>query len=200
LPLYALVERNPRPGNPNYVDVACAIDDGVTGELLCLSPIDALIEQQNFNRDGRRYEILPYESVEPRSFIREHGGLLTLYILHSYAAHNNKLLLNKHGHPSAMLCIEQHQFDPEDIEDHYHLKISKETTGWLAKLHRAAGLPDFLSLAYEQAHASISELDIQVSTALRVAEYLDAPDQEPTQCAIFDPVECKWRFVDHDSI
>jgi hypothetical protein len=43
----------------------------------------------------------------------------------------------------------------------------------------------------------IDDLDFAASTALQVAEYMEKDGtQETTQCAIYDPVESQWRFVD----
>ena len=115
LALYALVERNPRPDDPDYAELACwrYRDNGMEGIVLCLSPIDAMIELRAYNTGGRRYEAVPYEAVNPAIFIRRHGGWFSLFILYGYAAHDNKLLLNRRGHPIELFYI-QHLDDNSD--------------------------------------------------------------------------------------
>jgi len=200
LPLYALVEENPRPDEPNYVEVGCMRINGVIGVILCLSPIDAMIERRSYNRDGRRYEVFPYEAVDPRTFIRRHNGWLSLYIVYGYAAHNNKILLSKNGRPAAMLYTLHRAYSPEEIKEHFHLAISDEVTGWLDELHKKARLPDYQSLVSEQARTSMDELDFMASTALQVGDFMEARGHEVTQCALYDPVESEWRFVSQDDL
>ncbi|KAF1029072.1 MAG: hypothetical protein GAK40_00673 [Burkholderia plantarii] len=45
-----------------------------------LSIIDAMIERYSRNRDGRQYQIFPFESIDPRPFIKGHDSWLTVYL------------------------------------------------------------------------------------------------------------------------
>jgi hypothetical protein len=200
LALYALAERNPRPDCPEYVEVACERVQGVEGVILHLSPIDAAIYCREINSNGRKYEIYPYEAIDPRTFIQRHEQCLSLYIVYGYEAHDNKLKPNKNGFPNGLIYPLHYQFAPQEAQDHFHLQFSEKMTGWLDRLHKAAGLPDYQSLVYEQAKSSMAELVMDATAALQAAEYLNEPGQEATQCALFDPVEAQWRFVGLNSI
>jgi len=201
LALYALAEKKPHPGEPNYAELACLRINGVEGVLLCLSPIDAMIQRLKYSADGQKYEVCPYEVADPRIFIRHHDNWLSLHIVYGYGAHNNKVLLDTGGYPCGQIFALHYQFSPENIDSHFCLNIQEEITSKLNKLHRLAGLPDYWSLVHEQAQSSMPELDVLASTALRVADYIEIDKvQESTQCALYDPVEAKWRFVGFDAL
>jgi hypothetical protein len=197
LPLYALAERNPRPDCPDYAEIACERIQGVEGVLLCLSPVDAMIYRAQCNSAGRKYEVFPYEAIDPRIFIQSHDHCLSLYIVYGFEARNNKLLLNREGYPNELIWPIHFKFSPEDIEEHFCLGFGEGMTGWLDALHRKAGLSDYRSHVHEQADLAMDDLDFAASTALQVAEYMEKDSaQDTTQCAIYDPVESQWRFVD----
>jgi hypothetical protein len=168
----------------------------VGGGVLYLSPVDAMIKRRDYNSDGRRYEVFPCEFIDPRDFIQNRW--LSLYILYGYAAHNNKLLMDKSGHPSGVLCTQHHPFNPKNARKNFRVGLSDKTATMLNRFHKKAGLLDYWCLVSEQARLSMAELDVIVSTALQAADYCNDINQELTQCAFYDPVEAGWRFVDVD--
>jgi hypothetical protein len=197
--LYVRLERNTRPDCPDYVELACYSLKGTEGILLYQSPVDALISQGNIGR--RAHQLYPFEAIDPRIFIQSHDGWLTLYIVYGFAANNNKLLLNESGFPCPHIHTIYIPFDLENIPEHIHIDFSGNTIiDRLNKLHRQVGLPDYQSLVYEQAQCSMAELEIMTSAALQAVDYQDAQDHEVTQCAIYDPIEVKWRFVDWEVV
>jgi hypothetical protein len=197
--LYVLLERSPRPDCPEYVELACHRLNGAEGILLFQSPIDAIIKQGSVSRGT--YQPYPFEAVDPRIFIQSHDGWLTLYVVYGFAAHNNKLLLDEDGFLCPLLYPNYIQFDLDDIPEHIHIDFSDGTLiDRLEKLHRSAGLSDYRRLVYEQAQSSMAELSMMAGAALRVADFQDAREHRATQCAIYDPIEAKWRFVDLEDV
>ena len=197
LPLYVLAEKQPLPEEPDHIEVACMIANGATGLVLYLSPLDAMIGCRERNSMGQKYEIFPFEAIDPRDFIRQHDGWLSMYVVFGFAAYDNKLLLDEMGHPSMLLYTIYEKIPPEQIGDHFHLEFSENMTNWLDRVHRVAGLPDYDSIISEQARSSMTELDIIASSALQVADYLEKKKCHGlVQCAIYDPVEAEWRFID----
>jgi len=200
LALYVLAELSPRPDNPTNLVLGCTEVNDVEGIGLFVSPVDAVIRRRAFNCKGGNFEVFPFESIDPRRFIRDSDGWLTLYIAYGFAAHGNKLVLEENGYPSVLVYVTHSKFSLEDIGDHIHLEFGKSVTNWLDRVHRAVGLPDYPSLVYEQARSPMTELELLASTALRVAEYTEPDERKPMQCAVFDPVEAQWRFADYDMI
>jgi hypothetical protein len=197
LPLYVLAEKQPRPGEPDYVEVACTVVNGVTGMMLYLSPVDAMIGCQLRNRTGRKYEIFPFEAIDPRAFIRKHDGWFSMYVAFGFAAYDNKLMLDRTDHMRTLLYVIYGKFAPEQIEDHFHLGFGESMMNWLDKIHRVAGLSDYDQLISEQARCSVAELSVIASSALQAADYLDEKACHGLmQCALYDPVEAEWRFID----
>lgn len=196
LPLYVLAEKRPCVEDPDHIEVACTVVNGATGLVLYLSPLDAMIGCRERNSMGKKYEIFPFEAIDPRDFIRQHGGWLSMYIVFGFAAYDKKLLLDEMGRPSMLLYTIYEKIPPEQIEDHFHLEFSENMTNWLDRVHRMAGLPDYDNIISEQTRSPMAELDIIASSALQVADYLEEKQcGSLVQCAIYDPVEAEWRFV-----
>ena len=200
LPLYVIVESNPRPENPNAARFGHLESNGTEGIMLFVSPLDAVIKCREFNKEGGHFGVSPFESYDPRRTIRSQNGWLSMYIFYGFAAHGNKLILNEDGYLSGLSYPLHHQFKVEDVEEHIHLEFHQHISDWLDRVHRAVGLPDYPSLVYEQAKSSMAELEMIASTALQIAEYTEPDERKPVQCAIYDPVESQWCFADYDTI
>jgi len=203
LPFYMLVEKAPRSGCPHDVRYGCMELNGVEGILLYVSPLDAVIRCRSFNREGGKFEVCPFEAIDPRRFIRNRDCWLSLYLCYGFGAQGGKLILGECGSPYGLTYPLHHQFKPEDIEEHIHLEFDENVTGWLERVQRAVGLPDYPSLVYELSRSSMPELDLTASRALQVARYIDLKCHDPAQpiqCAVFDPVEAQWCFADTDTI
>jgi len=201
LPLYGLIELVSRPDKPNAVRYGCLELGDVKGILLFVSPVDAIIKCREFNRNGGAFDVFPFEFVNPRGFIRDYDGWLTLYIVYGFAARNNKLLLSKGGDIQVLPFWVHRKFNLEGIEEHIHFTFPDDLSDWLNRVHRAVALPDYPSLAYEQAKSTMGELEIVASTALQVADYMEGEaHHKPVECAVFDPVESEWCFADYDTI
>jgi len=203
LALWVLVEDFPCPDNPHGVRFGCTKLNGVKGILLYVSPLDAVISCRGFNSKGGKFEVCPFEAVDPRRFILNHDGWLSLYLCCGFVAQGGKLVLDECASPSELIYPLHHQFKPEDIEEHIHLEFGESVTGWLDRVQRAVGLPDYPSLVYELSRSSMPELDLTASRALQAARYIEREcfePTQPTQCAVFDPVESQWCFADTDTI
>ena len=202
LPFYMLVEKAPRSGCPHDVRYGCMELNGVEGILLYVSPLDAVIRCRSFNREGGKFEVCPFEAIDPRRFILSRDCWLSLYICCGFVAQGGKLMLDEYGSPYELIYPLYHQFKPEEIEEHIHLEFDENVRGWLERVPHIVGLPDYLSLALEQGQSSMPELELTASTALQAVSYIDLNCFDPTQpaqCAVFDPVESQWCFVDADT-
>ena len=203
LALYVLVEKTPRPDNPHCVRYGCTELKGAEGILLFVSPLDAVIMCRSFNSEGGKFEVCPFETIDPRRFILNRDCWLSLHLCYGFGAQGGKLILDEYGSPSGLVYRLHLQFKPEDIEEHIHLGFDKNITGWLERVQRAIGLPDYPSLVHELSRSSMPELELTASTALQAVSYIHLECYEPTQpaqCAVFDPVEAQWCFVDTDII
>ena len=78
LPLDVLLEKRPRPDAPDWVEVGCWKQGDAEGMMVYLSLIDAMIDLYSRNRESRRYQIFPFEAIDPRPFIKGHEGWLTV--------------------------------------------------------------------------------------------------------------------------
>lgn len=196
LPLYILLEKRPRPDNPDWVEIACWKQDGAEGVMVYISIIDAMIDLYSRNRDSRRYQIFPFESIDPRPFIKGHGGWLTVYLVYGFAATSDGLLLSKRGEPMSLMQGTHFQIDPDSTE-HFHLQFGEKILAWLDHLHERAGMSDYGRIAQEQAEASAAELHGLAREALHRLGNPPAGESESTHCALYDPIDQRWRLVAH---
>jgi hypothetical protein len=198
LPLYILLEKKPRPDAPDWVEVGCWKQNEVEGMVAYLSPIDAMIDLYERNREGHQYQIFPFESIDPRPFIKEHNGWLTVYLAYGFAASSNGLLLNSRGNPITLPEGIHFQIDPSN--EHFHLQFGGRILAWLERLHQKAGLPDYNRMAQENAHTFPDELDRLAQEALSHIKSHQGIKRECSHCALYDPIEQKWHLVDFDSL
>jgi hypothetical protein len=194
LPLYILLEKRPRPDNPGWVEVGCWKQGNAEGMMVYLSLIDAMIDLHDRNRRGGCYQILPFESIDPRVFIDGHGGWFTVYLVYGYAARENRLLLDKRGELMSMTQGTHFRITP-DMNEHFHLQFGEKVLAWLDRLHNAAGMPDYSRVVDELADATSEELDQHTRDALNRIEYPDTGQNDITHCGLYDPVEQRWRFA-----
>jgi hypothetical protein len=97
--LYVLLEKRPRPDAPDWVEVGSWKQGDADGMMMYLSLIDAMIDLYSRNRESRRYQIFPFEAIDPRPFIKGHEGWLTVYLAYGFAARSDGLLLSEKGEP-----------------------------------------------------------------------------------------------------
>lgn len=195
LPLYVLLEKRPRPNAPDWVEVGCWKQDEAEGMMVYLSLIDAMIDLYSRNRDGRRYQIFPFESIDSRPFINGHEGWLTVYLAYGFAARSGGLLLSEKGEPMSLMQGTHFQIAP-DATEHFHLQFGDKLLAWLDRLHEKAGIPDYGRVALEHAEASSAELNELAQEALRRITTHNSMQTESSHCALYDPIEQEWRLVD----
>ncbi len=195
LPLYVLLEKRPRPDAPDWVEVGCWKQGEAEGMMVYLSIIDAMIELHSRNRNGSRYQIFPFEAIDPRPFIKGHGGWLTVYLVYGFAAAHDGLLLSDRGEPMSLMQASHFQIDPST--EHFHLAFHDGLLSWLDRLHTTAGIPDYRRIAQEHAEASAAELNDLAQDALRRIERASSRAIESTHCALYDPIEQRWRLIAH---
>lgn len=199
LPLYVLLERRPRPDCPQWVELACWRQNHAEGMLAFLSPLDAMIDCRERNRLGGHYQVMPFEAIDPRPFIQEHEGWLTVYLVYGFAAHGRALIQGNHGEPLALSHGTHFQITPE-MEDHFHLQFPERTVAWLERLHGAADILDYGRVAQDLSEASRTELDAQAREALERVTSSDAGRDCITHCALYDPIEQQWRFAPFEAL
>ena len=194
LPLYVLVEKRPRPDNPDWVEVGCWLQDGAEGMMVYLSPIDAMIDINARNRSGRRFAIFPFEAVDPRHFIQEHAGWLTVYLVYGFAARRRRLILSNEGELLPLTKANHFQITPE-MKDHFHLNFHADAMAWLERMHVNAGMHDYAQIVRDLADASTAETVIHAHEALQRVKSPERGTTNITDCGLYDPVEQQWRFA-----
>jgi hypothetical protein len=193
LPLYTLIERQPRPGEPGYIEVYCLQVDDIQGMMAFLSPLDAMMRLQEENQRGRHYELCPFELIDPRPFMEAHYGELHLFVVYGYAGHDDKLLLNKRGN---LLPLSKYMgFQVQDYADqHFHLHFEPAFHDWFNQQLRQAGMHDYGSINEELTETPLTEIEYMALDALQASERTEG---EITQCAFYDSVEQCWRFINY---
>ena len=194
LPLYILLEKRPRPDAPDWVEVGCWKQGDAEGMMVYLSLIDAMIDLYSRNRESRRYQIFPFEAIDPRPFIKGHEGWLTVYLAYGFAARSDGLILSERGEPMSLMQGMHFQISP-DSNEHFHLQFGDKLLAWLDQLHHTAGIPDYSRVAREHAECSSAELNSMTQEALRRIKAHIGGQVESSHCGLYDPIEQQWRLV-----
>jgi hypothetical protein len=195
LSLYIIVENRPRPGCPSWVEVGCLDLNGAEGMMVYLSPLDALLDAKVRNRDGRRYHVHPFEALDPRPYIAAHNHWLTLYLVYGFAARGKHLLVSERGNVQALTLRTHFQITP-DMFDHFHLSFPDGLVGELNAVHHTAGIHDYGDILNELTECSVQDLDRQAQEATeRIGEPVSGDNENVTHCALYDPIEQRWRFA-----
>lgn len=199
LSLYALAQKRPKPGNPDWVEVGCLKNgkDRPEGMLVYLSPLDALLDAQTRNRAGAQYRVYPFEAIDPRPYITEHDSWFTVYVGYGFAARGNHLVVSRRGDVQALIMGVHFRIMPDEFE-HFHINFSDAMIDKINAFHRAANMHDYGRVIEELAECSSSELERQAQEATqRIKQAIpgDETDANITHCAVYDPVEQKWRFA-----
>ena len=192
LPFFALADKRPTPNQPDWVEIACfKRNNNGEGILAYLSLIDAELDRQNFNRDGRGYRIVPFEAIDPRHFIRTHERWLTIYVVYGFAARGERLLTDASGQLQTLSHIKHFHIEPE-AEAHFHLNFGEQAIVWLETLHRAAGIPDYPSMIGDLAGLNATEIERHAQDASRHAATVMGSGEQVTHCALYDALEGQW--------
>lgn len=195
LTLYLLAEKRPKPDNPDWVEVGCLNLKGAEGMMVYLSPLDALLDAKIRNRTGARFSVHPFEALDPRPFITEHDGWFTVYLVYGFAARGKHMLVSQRGNVQA-LPLGVHFHVTPDLFEHFHLSFSDEVIDWINALHRAANMHDYARIVTDQSECSFQELEQQAQEATRRIEHpVTGGEDNVTHCALYDPIERKWRFA-----
>ena len=195
LPLYILVEKRSGPDNPDWIDIACLNRDGAEGMMVYLSPLDALLDSKARNRKGGEFFIHPFEAIDPRPYIASHDHWLTLYLVYGFAARAEKLVLSDSGELQAMTLVTHFRITPDQF-DHFQLAFPDELIDSLNAMHVTAGLHDYGGILEDQADVSLEELDRDAQEATRrIGPFVTGGSDDITGCAVYDPIEQRWRFA-----
>ncbi len=193
LPLYALVERNPKPDDPDWAEVACLNAHGVEGMMVYLSPIDAMIDLHSRNREGRRFQLQPFEALNPRPFIEAREGWFTVCPVYGFAARNGRMMLDEDG--DLMPLTKSLHFQVSDPAQHFHMNIPEDFIASVRQLHRLMDYADYRRVADEMAADSLAELECHAREALECVEAGETGKDGITQCGLYDPIEGRWRIA-----
>lgn len=199
LSLYILADRRPKPDNPDWIEVGCVNKGGAEGMMVHLSPLDALLEAKSRNSKGAKFHVQPFEAIDPRPYIIDHSGWLTLYLVYGFAGRGKRLVINQLGHLQAMIMGMHFQIGPDDL-DHFHLSFSDKLIDYVNTLHGIAGIPDYARIIQDQADSTGQELEVQAQDALLRIEQPAIGEDDITHCAIYDPIDRQWRFASFDDL
>ena len=203
LPLTALIERQPSPGTSDLIELACYQREETRGIMVFLSPLDAMIECCQANAHGGRYELMPFELTDPRPFVRKQGGikrLLRMFLVYGYAANNNALLSKKNGDLMPLLKYLEFKIPRKSLQrfEHFHLDFSPSFHGWINRQLQHAKLFDYGRANKELTESSMTEIALLADGAMKAPKSEIGETSELTQCAFFDVLERRWRFVDYE--
>lgn len=197
LSLYALVEKRPKPGQPDWGEVGCIKKDSADGMLVYLSPLDALLDAKSRNRSGGQFRVYPFEAIDPRPYIMEHEGWFTVYVGYGFAARGKHLVVGARGDVQALIMGVHFRIMPTEFE-HFHINFSDAMIDKINAFHRAANMHDYGRVVEELAECTSAELERQAQEAtqkIKQAIIGNETDANVTHCALYDPVEQKWRFA-----
>ena len=190
-----IAENNPQPHDPDWAEIGCLSRNGVEGMMVYLSPLDAMLDAQARNRDGRHYRVYPFEGIDPRPFVTSHNHWFTLYLAYGFAACGPHLLVSERGEVQALIFGAHFQITP-DIADHFHLLFTDQLIADIDAVHRAAGLFDYGRMVNELAECTTQDLDQQAEQAMnRIGQVLCGDNEKVTHCALYDTVDQRWRFA-----
>ena len=193
LRLFALVEVQP-PGARNPIEVACMkMHDRDEGMMAYISVLDAALDCHIWNRGGRRYTILPFTEIDPRSFINAHDGWFTIHLIYGIAAHQNRLMLNPEGDVQALPVANHFQVADDfgaalTIQFHESVHTNIETLYSRAGLNASSWLDEMSQWTPAEAMRYALEAREKIKRPLTGAAGI-------TQCAFYDPIEQHWRFA-----
>lgn len=195
LPIYILVENQPRHGCPEYVEMACLRQNGVEGIMCYLSLVDAMIDLQGRNKAGRFYEIRPLEAIDPQIFLDQHKGWLTVFLVYGFAAEHGKVWGDEGGQPVPFGKMLHFQLGTDNEAKQFTLEFGGELAQWLARLHERAEIYDHADTHCDLEQMSHDELDRCAKEAVRRMPQAPRGTGAVLQCALYDPLEQEWRFV-----
>lgn len=194
LPLYILLEKRPKLGRPNWVEVGCWKEKGgAEGVMVYLTLIDAMLDLNVRNRAGGKYRIFPFESIDPRPYIQEKNDWFSVYLVYGFAACDNRLIVSKRGEIISLAHATHFHITP-NMANHFHLSFADKMLEWLSLLHIKAQIPDYARIAKELTESSPTEINRMAHAAM---QHVESPvlGDEAEQCALYDPIEQQWRFV-----
>lgn len=195
LSLYIIAESRPRPDNPDWIEIACLNKSGAEGMLVYPSPLDAMLNAQARNQKGADYSIHPFEAIDPRPFLASHDNWFTIYLVYGFAARGPHLLVSERGNVQA-LTLDTHFHIPPDVADHFHLSFTEQLIDRINAIHHAAGLHDYDRVVDELADCTWRDLDRQAQEATRrIGQSVTGNNGNVTHCALYDPIEQRWRFA-----
>lgn len=193
LRLFALVETQP-PGARNPIEVACMKVHGAEeGMMAYVSVLDAALDCDIRNRSGRRFTILPFTDIDPRSFIKAHDGWFTIHLIYGIAAHQNRLMLSAEGDVQVLPLVNHFQI-PIDFGEAFTIQFHESVHANLETLYSRAGL-NASSWLDEMTQWTPAEA---ARYAFEAREKIKRPLTGSTgisQCAFYDPIEQRWRFA-----
>lgn len=192
--LYLAVNYEPRPGNPNWVNVLCEHTEDGKAISAYLSPLEAMVDAACFSGPGRLYHAICAHEFDPRTFIGDHDGRLAFGLHLAWAAHDGKLIRRPERafaacrpaqtmlvQPAAMSRIEFH-VDTDILETYERIR---EQAGLFAYGETAKRV---VSLDERRKHQMVAQA-IQ-----KIPGSCDS-DAGCNQLAIYDPEFTQWHFV-----
>jgi hypothetical protein len=193
--LYILIEKGTRPNDPDWVDIACQKFGSEVRMMVFRSPLDAMVALIARNRQRHRYEICPFELLDPHPFIKKHGGVLRLAFVYGFAAEGGKVLFSKDGSPFPLLHMMDFGPIPDDSE-HLHLVLDENFMDWMNLQVIQAGLTDYGDVNRELSESSLAELEQLGNEAFAQVSGRILRNGEPImEHAFFDTIERRWRFI-----
>ncbi|MGW9757075.1 MULTISPECIES: hypothetical protein [Burkholderia] len=192
--LYLVANYEPRPDNPNWVNVLCERHDG--GDAICayLSPVDAMLDAIFASKQGKRYYAIPASGFVPTTFIDDNNGRLALDVHLGWPARNGQLIARRNGKPVS--CASHHEMQvPPEHAHHIAFRLEQGTLAVLDELYMSAGL-----FAYRETFNTMmgwpeTRRNRAVTAAVQKMGGLAPAGSEYNQMALYDAEFEQWHFV-----
>ncbi|MEO9332451.1 hypothetical protein ABI260_09140 [Pseudomonas guguanensis] len=156
-----------------------------------VSRLDAEIAVRYCGVEGYQARLLS-ECFDPNAYLRDHQGWLSLHICCGFAAHSQHLLEAEQRLIPMGWLAQAHL--GEWTSTHY-LAWGQQLSQQLQACYDRVGLRNYNALLNEWDDVCAAEMRWHTDEALHAMPPRLSSQQKPSQFALFDAVECRWRFA-----
>jgi hypothetical protein len=136
--LYVAINHEPRPDDPDWVNVLCEGSADEKAIRAYLSPFDALLDAAYSSKPGKPYHVVPAYQFVPTAFVDDHNGRLALDIHLGWPACDGALISRRNGSPAAWCAYQERHVDPEE-GNNIAFSVDRETLEAIDRLSEHAG-------------------------------------------------------------
>lgn len=196
--LYTLLEQYREPDGSTSQTIMRLQDEKGEGIIVCLSPLDTLIAS---SLNVEKNPCCPFflEGMDIGPYLRDNKGWISFQVVYGFGAHNNRLSLTPQNTLIPLNEILHANFEI-GLPEYPVLSLDQRLREWIDSIHQKLDICDYAQHALEQAHMLSAELHPLMNKAMSVVRNANYKQSTVTQCAVFDPLEQHWKFIDLDLI